>query len=460
MGRESSNSLLRAGLHFRSYLRGLFSLHLDTDEAGTIENIQKGIEFRGGNLWALIFSVLIASIGLNMNSAAVIIGAMLISPLMGPIVGVGLALGTYDFPTLRTSLRNLVITVVFAVFASYLYFLASPLKEAGSELIARTQPTTYDVLIAICGGLTGIVAGSRKDRGTAIPGVAIATALMPPLCTAGYGLATLNMPFFWGAIYLFFINSFFIALSTTVIVRYLKFPRIHYVDPKKEKRAKLIISIVVFLAIVPSAITAWSIVQENFFIKKANRFIAENFQMEKSALLHTRLIHSLRGGQITVSLFGEALSPEEIIAIKARLPEYDLEGVNLIVQQRGQGLEKVESDKIRMEFLQLNHDLNAEELATRDRRIQELELQLQKRTEETQQQKELPMEMAVLFPGIRSIAVSQSVRFSADTSVAPDTLHTALLGWKGTRPKAAALDKLQQYLQVRLKVQKINLIFE
>lgn len=189
------------------------------DELETIESIRKGIEFKGTNLWVLIFATFVASLGLNTNSTAVIIGAMLISPLMGPIMGFGLGLGISDFDLIKRSFRNFATATVFSVITSTLFFLISPISEAQSELLARTQPTVYDVLIAFFGGLAGIVASSTKSKGNVIPGVAIATALMPPLCTAGFGLASGNLYYFFGAFYLYFINTVFISLATYVVVR-------------------------------------------------------------------------------------------------------------------------------------------------------------------------------------------------------------------------------------------------
>jgi uncharacterized hydrophobic protein (TIGR00271 family) len=220
-----------------SFFKEIFDLQEGKEEEyNTIETIKKGIEFKGTNLWVLIFAIFIASIGLNVNSTAVIIGAMLISPLMGPIMGLGLGLGIYDFELIKKSLKNLTIAVVISLTTSSLYFLLTPLREAQSEILARTYPTIWDVFIAFLGGLAGIIAITRKDKGNAIPGVAIATALMPPLCTAGYGIASGNFLFFLGAFYLFFINSVFISLSTFLIVRFLKFPQINFVDLKLEKK--------------------------------------------------------------------------------------------------------------------------------------------------------------------------------------------------------------------------------
>jgi len=200
------------------FLSERFNLHEDKeDESTIIESIRKNVDFRGANLWALIFAIFIASIGLNVNSTAVIIGAMLISPLMGPIMGIGLGIGINDFQLVKKGLKNLLIATVISIITSTLYFWITPLHEAQSELLARTSPSLWDVFVAFIGGLAGIVAGTRKEKSNVIPGVAIATALMPPLCTAGFGLAIGNLYYFFGAIYLYFINSLFICISTFLI---------------------------------------------------------------------------------------------------------------------------------------------------------------------------------------------------------------------------------------------------
>ena len=198
--------------------------HEKEDLQTVVTNIDNGVVFKGTNLWVLIFAIFVASLGLNVNSTAVIIGAMLISPLMGPIMGIGLAVGISDISLLRKSILNFAIATLVALTTSTIFFLLSPISDAHSELLARTTPTIYDVLIALFGGLAGIVATASKQKGNVIPGVAIATALMPPLCTAGYGLATLQFQFFYGAFYLFIINTVFIALATFIIVRLLHFP--------------------------------------------------------------------------------------------------------------------------------------------------------------------------------------------------------------------------------------------
>lgn len=219
---SNTNKVVRLMQLLWKRIRSYAHIKEDTDYQATIEYISKSVIFRGINMWVLFFAIIVASVGLNVNSTAVIIGAMLISPLMGPINGVGLAIGTFDDDLLLKSIKNLTVMVVISLVASTLYFLISPISDAQSELLARTQPTIFDVFIAFFGGLAGIVATSRKSQSiTVMSGVAIATALMPPLCTAGYGIATGQLWYFLGAFYLFFINSFFIALATYLMVRFL-----------------------------------------------------------------------------------------------------------------------------------------------------------------------------------------------------------------------------------------------
>lgn len=219
-------------------LQHLINIKQDCDAEATINNISESSEFKGLNVWILVFAIFLASIGLNVNSTAVIIGAMLVSPLMGPIMGIGLAIGISDLKLLKKSLKNLLVMTLISLLVSSLYFFVTPLSDAQSELLARTRPTIFDVLIASFGGFAGIVASSRKqEKTTVVSGVAIATALMPPLCTAGYGLGTGQINYFLGAFYLFFINSFFIALATFLIIKYLEFPEKEYMDENRRKKS-------------------------------------------------------------------------------------------------------------------------------------------------------------------------------------------------------------------------------
>ena len=263
--------------YFRSLFKRYIYLYDEVDTVSAAERIKSAIWFKGPNVWILAFSIIIASVGLNVNSTAVIIGAMLISPLMGPIIGVGFSLGTNDTDLLKASCKNLLVMVIISLSASTLFFILSPLSLVNpTELEARTSPTIYDVLIALFGGLAGILESSRKERGTVLAGVAIATALMPPLCTAGYGLAHLNMRFFTGALYLFVINSVFIALATYLMVKYLRFRTVSGIDPATAKKRSRIISTILLIVLVPSIWSAVVMIRENDFERNARLFVQEN----------------------------------------------------------------------------------------------------------------------------------------------------------------------------------------
>ena len=266
-----------------------FGGQIDTEDAAA--RIRSSIWFRGPNVFILAFSIIIASAGLNVNSTAVIIGAMLISPLMGPIIGMGLALGTSDTDLLWVALKNLLVMVAISLVASTLFFLMSPLRLSNpTELLARTSPTIYDVLIAFFGGLAGILENSRKERGTVLSGVAIATALMPPLCTAGYGLARLNMHYFFGAIYLFTINGIFITLATFFMVKYLKFKKVEGADPIVANRRQYLISAILLLFIVPSVWNVVTLVQDNNFDSRAEAFVASNRRVGKAYIYDYEIV--------------------------------------------------------------------------------------------------------------------------------------------------------------------------
>ena len=291
--KEQSRHSFRLWAEFRAFMRDRFSLEDDKASQDEVAaNISKGTEFRGVNLWVLICATMVASLGLNVNSAAVIIGAMCISPIMGPIMGIGFSLGINDFDLLKKSVRNFVLMFVVAISTSTLFFFISPLGNASSELLARTTPTTYDVLIAFFGGMAGIVAQSRQDRNsTVIPGVAIATALMPPLCTAGFGLATGQYRFFFGAFYLFFINTVFIALATYIFTRFLKYRKKTFLNKSRERFVKRTMLAITLVTFIPSVFIGLHMVRVSIFEVQADKYIAQvfNFPQTRVTVSYTHL---------------------------------------------------------------------------------------------------------------------------------------------------------------------------
>lgn len=303
----------------------------------TIQNIHSGAVLTSVNLWVLVCAIFIASLGLNTNSTAVIIGAMLISPLMGPIIGFGLGLGISDFQLVQKSIRNFTIMVLMSVATSSVFFLVSPVKEAGSELLGRTSPTLYDVFIAFFGGLAGIIAGSSKlRRSNVIPGVAIATALMPPLCTLGYGISHLNWKYAAGALYLFMINSVFIALATYFIVTLLRYPRVNGDRTPRRKRTNLIISIIVVLMIAPSIYLTYNIINKHFYSKSAARFIAAEIADPEHIVISSSVNYTPTKSTIEVVVLGEVLDSSRKAELQNKLLDYDLKNCELILYQDGE----------------------------------------------------------------------------------------------------------------------------
>ena len=276
--------------------------HEQEDSAIIHDAIETGVIVRGTNLWILIFAILVASVGLNMNSTAVIIGAMLISPLMGPINGIGYSIATYNFPLFRKALKNFGFSALTGLITSTLYFLLTPINTEHAELLARTSPTIYDVLIALFGGLAGIVAISSKSKGNVIPGVAIATALMPPLCTAGYGLSMGNWSFFFGALYLFMINSVFIALSAMIVSQLLKLPKQTHLLSREIKNKNIAIGLAIGLTVIPSVYLGYTLVAKEKFNGKATKFVNKvaiwegNFLLENKINAEKKIIELIYGG--------------------------------------------------------------------------------------------------------------------------------------------------------------------
>lgn len=313
-------------------LLGIFNIRSEQEEYEVIHKVmESGIVFKGTNLWILIFAIFIASMGLNVNSTAVIIGAMLISPLMGPILGMGYSLATYDFVLLKKSASNYGFAVITGLFTSTVYFLITPINEAHSELLARTQPNIYDVLIALFGGLAGIIAMSSKTKGNVIPGVAIATALMPPLCTAGYGLATANWTYFLGAFYLFTINTVFIGAATLITVRLLKFPIRNYANEKQKTTANRWVTIIAVMTAIPSVYFGYIMVQQERYNQNAASFIRNETFIEGDYLLQSHVNAAAK--KISLIYGGKEITESEKQTLESKLGFYRLQNTELSIQQ-------------------------------------------------------------------------------------------------------------------------------
>ena len=440
----------------RKFLKEYLDLHRSKeDEQVTVEYIRNGVEFKGTNLWILIFATVIASLGLNVNSTAVIIGAMLISPLMGPTMGIGLSIGLNDFELMKRSLKSYAVTTLFSVVTATLYFLFTPLDEVQSELLARTSPSIYDVFIALMGGLAGIVALATKEKGNVIPGVAIATALMPPLCTAGFGLATGNLLYFLGAFYLYFINSVFISLATYIGVRLMRFERKQFVDKERERIVKRYIVWITIATMCPAVYLTYNIVRETFYQTSANRFITQELQFPDSQILSRDISYEKR--EIRIVLVGKEIPENQIVEARNRLDKYSLDNTKLVVFQGLGNNNAVDISNIKSMVMEDFYHNSERQLSE-----QRVELDSIKRALDafsgSQVDLRMGKEMKVLFPMVKTLSVSKSLQMLID-SARMDTVTFAIVGCTHA-PSAPEKRKMNDWLKARTGADKVHLIVE
>ena len=327
----------------KQFFKQLLDLREGAEERRTIiENVKDDSDISSARFWVLVFAIGACSVGLNINSVPVIIGAMLISPLMGPIVSMGMSLAIYDWGLMRRSFKNLLLLAAISITISTIYFALSPISNAQSELLARTSPTIFDVLIAIFGGLAGFIGLSRAKHNNIIPGVAIATAIMPPLCTVGYGIATMQPNFIWGAFYLFLINCIFICLSALVVARYLKLPKREYPDAAHKARVNRFITAIIIVIISPAIYLAYTFVQQNNFNQNAQQYVASVFEDNGYVIIHQNISYSRTDSVIEVAFLAQRFTPEQIQTFSDRLPDYGLINTQLNVRQNSFSLTEAE----------------------------------------------------------------------------------------------------------------------
>ena len=424
-----------------------------TDETAIVEQISDGVTFRGANLWVLIFAIFIACLGLNLNSTAVIIGAMLISPLMGPIIGMGLAVGRADLELLKRSLTNYGVSTVISVLTAALYFQLTPLTEAQSELLARTSPTLYDVLIALFGGAAGILALSTGGKGNVIPGVAIATALMPPLCTAGYGLAMGEWSFFFGACYLFFINTVFIALATYLGVRLLQFKPKQFVDKGRLAVVNRYIAVIVVVTMLPAVYMTTQIIRQSVFENHVKQFVKQELNQPGTRILSEQADRETK--TLDVVALGAALPNEMIEAARQRLADYQLADYQLNVIQGAQ------SDSL---LLARNNAGTQQSLSGQDQQHLVLQTervaQLERETADYRRldalAREIAGEVKAVCPKVESIGLSKIT----ETPVDSGAVRSYVLAVANSRTPLPATDRdrLAQWLKVRTQADSLRLV--
>lgn len=419
------------------------SLHQGEEKRESVlENIKQSISFRGSNLWILACAIVIASVGLNVNSTAVVIGAMLISPLMGPIVGAGFALAVFDFELLKRCGKNLLIATIVSLVVSAIYFFISPFKDAQPELLARTSPTIYDVLIAFFGGLVGVIALTRVEKGNPIPGVAIATALMPPLCTAGYGLAMGNYSYFFGAFYLYSINCFFICIATYFIVRYLKYTPVQFKNIRFEKQIRYGISFLLLLMIVPSFYLAYNLLKEKQFNDNVSKFIENEFTANGYPIIFKEIKYNTSPKKIELAFLSKRFSNEEEKQLNHRLNQYQIFNTSLIFKQGTQDLKK--------EILN--------ELGTQNKALSEKDIIINNLQNEIKEFKfddtETYKEIGILFPEAKNVSIGKFLLFPNSDSA---KIETVVLFHHQEKEEIDTL-KLKKWLIQKLSTNNIKLV--
>lgn len=426
-------------------------------QADAEQTIREGVSFRGVNLLVLIFAIFIASLGLNVNSTAVIIGAMLISPLMGPIIGIGLAVGIHDFELMKRSFRNLFMATAFSIATSCLYFLISPVNEGHSELLARTSPTIYDVLIGFFGGAAGIIAIGSRVKGNVIPGVAIATALMPPLCTVGYGLATWQVSYFLGALYLFFINSVFIACATTLGVKLMRYSIVDYSNPQRAKRVRQTVYTIAILTMLPAVYMTYNMYRENAFQSNCNRMISQLLDFPDTQVLSHTARYSRLNKSLTITLVGKRLPQDSLmLAVTDRLPQYGLEGTHVRIIQGQDGDVKFDPSEASSTMLRDMYQVTQATISRQQETIDSLRALNIDRQRADSMSARISPELRVLFPQVRDIAIVRSVVSDVQTAHL-DTINMVLVQYSSAM-NASSSKKFKDYLEARLSTSPLTIV--
>lgn len=435
-------------------VKGYFNAFPEKDcEDEVVAQISDGVDFHGATLWVLIFAIFIASLGLNVNSTAVIIGAMLISPLMGPIIGMGLAVGIADLKLFKRALTNYLITTVISVVTATIYFTISPITEAQSELLARTSPTLYDVLIALFGGAAGILAISTKSKNNVIPGVAIATALMPPLCTAGYGLAVSNTSYFFGAFYLYFINTVFIAFTTCIGVRLLHFHRKKFVDREKMKRVNYYIISIVIITMLPASYMTWNIIKQSVTENNVEKFVRDELNNNGTYIISYE--YDSKTKTLNVVAIGKPISVGAIAKAQKSMADYKLGDYTLKVIQ-GASSDSLLAMQRNKKGLAVTGEGNSSKWQEQAYQNVALQKQLAAYTRYPVLANDMKRELKVVCPAAKSLVLSQSSECFLDTALTKGYVM-AVVKTNNTLAKDDR-QQLYEWLKARVKTDSLELI--
>ncbi len=428
--------------------------HIDTDAAE--RSIRNNIDFRGPNAWILAVAIIIASVGLNVNSIPVIIGAMLISPLMGPIFGLGLGLGINDINLMKQSGKNLLVMVSISLVVSFIYFLITPLSLSNpTELLARTRPTIFDVIIALFGGFAGIFEQCRKEKGTVFSGVAIATALMPPLCTAGFSLATGNFSSFLGAIYLFSINCLFITLATYFLVRYFGFKKTEYIDDNFGLRIQRITSILILIFLVPSVWSAVILVKQNNFDKHAADFVETHRSIGNSVIYDYKIEHE-DGSVLKIFMTGETLTESGKSNLYAYAKEYGIKQEQIVIREYTTQNTKESETVFKGIYERLGSKIDKHEQT-----IEDLRLQLEQAKKEELPYMQLANEISATYPEVKHIYMGQGAHIALDSLSVTPCLMVEIK--TDSLMSSETVAQFTKWIQVRLQMEEVevqNIVIE
>ena len=438
----------------REFLKTTLNLTNDVDIPAAIEDIRSNIPFRGPNVYILFVAIIIASVGLNVNSIPVIIGAMLISPLMGPITGLGLGLGTNDRELVLFSIKNLLVMVGISLLAATLYFMLTPLEiDNPTELLARTKPTIYDVFIALFGGLAGVLETARKEKGTVLSGVAIATALMPPLCTVGYGIANLSWQYAIGALFLFSINCIFIALAAYLMAKFLKFP-VKTVEQHRTRYFILSYGLVILL-MVTSIFTAYQVIRENEFTKQANRFVKKNQTIGKTYIYDSQVNIDVKPYALELRLAGEALNDEIREMLLRDAENYGIMRSQIVMHEDA----TVEIDRFNeTEIVKNLIATNAANMQERDDSIKVLNAQLARYAQQALPAKQLAEELQVQLPTISRLTLAKGTMLEQNVVMSDE--QVVVVAHCSEMPSEEEKTRVYEWLKVRLQVTNLEIIFD
>lgn len=439
-----------------AFLSGVFSLD-DVNYKQSISDIKDGVSFRGFNIWILICSILIASLGLNMNSTAVVIGAMLISPLMGPIVGLGAGIGIYDRALIAKALKNLALATIISIGTAFIFFKITPTEEV-PELLSRTSPTLLDLFVAFFGGIAGILAAARCLSTNTVPGVAIATALMPPLCTAGFGLAIGNWDYFAGAFYLFLMNSIMISLAALIVVIYLRYPKFSFVDETRKRNVRAGILLVVLLVIVPSVYFYYNLLEQNLNNDRIENFVEKEIASKSGVYINNyKLLNIDEEITLQVNVSGNYIEEDSIKALQTRMENYSVIGDLKIIQPQPIGFKEQRLDALRTDIIKELYKNSEQSVRSKDDEITMLKGEVERLSIERYDIEKIT-KLAKSQYDIDRLAVDNLVYHNGEKQ---DTIATALVKWNkrlSNKTKDQQANKLAELLKIQLVTEKLDIL--